>query len=53
MDVEMTQIASACLGIGTGILCRSQKKNVDSEKAGLSRVVHRRCIKNVFNQGMY
>ena len=26
MDVETTQIAAACLGIGTGILCRRQKK---------------------------
>ena len=26
MDVETTQIAAACLGIGTVILCRRQKK---------------------------
>ena len=26
MDVETTQIATACLGIGTVILCRRQKK---------------------------
>ena len=36
MDVETTQIAAACLGIGTVILCRRQK-NVDCEKSGLSR----------------
>ena len=44
MDVETTQIAAACLGIGTVILCRGQK-NVDSEKSGLSRVVCRARIK--------
>ena len=27
MDVETTQIAAACLGIGTVILCRRPKKN--------------------------
>ena len=37
MDVETAQMAAACLGIGTVILCRRQKKNVDSEKSGLSR----------------
>ena len=26
MDVETTQIAAACLGIGTATLCRRQKK---------------------------
>ena len=45
MDVETTQIAAACLGIGTVILCRRQKKR-DSEKSGLSRVVRRTCIKD-------
>ena len=35
MDVETTQIAAACLGIGTVI--QKKKKNVDSEKSGLSR----------------
>ena len=29
MDEEMTQIAAACLGIGTVILCRRQKKRRD------------------------
>ena len=39
MDEETAQMAAACLGIGTVILCRRQKrkKNVDSEKSGLSR----------------
>ena len=36
MDVETTQIAAGCLGIGTVIFCRRQKK-VESEKSGLSR----------------
>ena len=36
MDVERTQIAAACLGIGTVILCRRQKKYVESEKSGCS-----------------
>lgn len=45
MDVKTPQIAAAFFGIGTVILCRRQKKNVDSEKSGLSRVVSRRCIK--------
>ena len=53
MDVETTQIAAACLGIGTVILCRRQK-NVESEKSGcsdfllLALVVRRTCIKEAF-----
>ena len=53
MDVETTQTAAACLGIGTVILCRrkKKKKNVESEKSGcsdfllLELVVRRTCIK--------
>ena len=36
IDVETTQIAAACLGIGTVTICRRKKKNknVESEKSG-------------------
>ena len=52
IDVETTQIAAACLGIGTVILTLSPpKKRVESEKSGcndfllLALVVRRTYIK--------
>ena len=51
MDVETAQMAAACLGIGTVILCRRQKKkNVDSEKSGLSRGFRPRGTDGAFHR---
>ena len=44
MDVETTQIAAACLGIGTVMLCRRQKKRRE-RKIWVNLVVRRTCIK--------